>query len=99
MSLANALNILGIPTLHHRFARDIDGKRSILRLQDLASENMADGKRPFFGLDEDFQGFCDFSGKSFYQQIDLAYPNSKFIVTKRDLESWLESRFLRSFAS
>lgn len=39
---------------------------------------------------DDWQALTNF-GEHFYPQLDQAYPNSKFILTIRDEEAWLQS--------
>ena len=39
---------------------------------------------------QDWQAISNF-GEHFYPQLDQAYPGSKFILTERELESWLKS--------
>ncbi len=91
-SLAKALNILGVPTLDHRFVTNTRNGPARIRLVDLARRNIAQGRRPFQGLDEKYRGYTDFFGQAFYRQIDIAYPNSKYILTVRPIEDWLRSR-------
>lgn len=43
-----------------------------------------------FDSSGDWQAICNF-GEHFYPQLDQAYLGSKFILTERDLESWLKS--------
>lgn len=38
-----------------------------------------------------YQGIVDITVVPFYRQLDRAYPSSKFILTVRDRQSWLES--------
>jgi hypothetical protein len=83
-SLAEALEILGIKTLHHKHQGN--------RLFDLMQQNMRSGQRLFYGLDPLYRGFSDFAGQYFFQVIDRQYPGSKFILTTRNLEDWLASR-------
>lgn len=82
-SLNDALNYLGISSLHHRFKGE--------RLTTIIKKNQEKGQRLFYGL-ENFTAFTDFSGWDYYKTLDEQYPNSKFIMTYRDLYSWLDSR-------
>lgn len=41
-------------------------------------------------LEED-QAFSDITIIPFYKELDRKYPGSKFILTARDLDDWLES--------
>jgi hypothetical protein len=61
-----------------------------------------------FSLLKDFDGITDITVASVYTKIDQLFPNSKFILTVRDQESWLkslaaqwntESKFDDSFSS
>ena len=76
-SLDRALNDLGIRSIH--FPSDPTTYRElsagIYRLTIL----------------ERFRAVTDISVSPFYAQLDKTYPNSKFILTIRDLDSWLES--------
>jgi hypothetical protein len=83
-SLTEALGILGIETLHH--------KHNGIRLFDLMQQNLRLGYRVFYGLDHLYRGFSDFAGQYFFKLIDQQYPGSKFILTTRDLDTWLDSR-------
>ena len=40
---------------------------------------------------ESFQAATDISVAPFYAQLDQVYPNSKFVLTVRDLDAWLDS--------
>ena len=91
-SLASALNILGIRTLHHNFKSISNNKNRDIRLVDFWRHNLRNGRRPFYGLDNSFYGFGDFFGEACFKQLDLAYPGSKFILTTRPLDEWLASR-------
>lgn len=79
-SLAAALELLGIPTLHHtaRVKASLEKERKA-GLEPLSTE-------------PDFRAFADYPIDEFYQELDATYPNSIFISTNRDLESWLDSR-------
>jgi glycosyltransferase involved in cell wall biosynthesis len=75
--LAEALNILGFKVAHY-----LDDE---ITLKELMS-----GKYDFSLLNE-FDGITDITVAPFYTQLDKLYPNSKFILTIRDKESWLKS--------
>ena len=75
-SLTEALNILGIKTVH--YPRDMETFKCLLR-----------GTLELPILKE-FDGITDTPVVPFYKQFDRIYPNSKFILTVRDLETWLE---------
>lgn len=83
-SLTEALGILGIDTIHH--------KHNGIRLYDLMQQNIRLGCRLFYGLDHLYRGFSDFAGQYFFKLIDQQYPGSKFILTTRNLDTWLDSR-------
>lgn len=40
---------------------------------------------------EGYGGATDITVAAFFRELDAAYPGSKFVLTVRDLESWLES--------
>lgn len=83
-SLAEAFTLLGLRAVHFRY----EGHR----LFDIVRANLSIGRRPFGGLDQRFDFFSDFAGQLCFRQIDAAYPGSRFIVTTRRLEDWLDSR-------
>ncbi len=83
-SLTEAMRILGYRAAHYKH----QGKR----LVEIVVGNIGMGQRPFLGLEGDYDVYSDFAGRHFIPLLDQCYPNSKFIVTKRDLESWLDSR-------
>lgn len=76
-SLAEALNILGIRTNHWKHHNEIsdDIKNNNFKLRTL----------------EYFDAVCDNPIPSIYKELDIAYPNSKFILTIRDEEKWIAS--------
>lgn len=84
-SLCNALNILGIPSVHQRTKDNVD-------LEYLAEENIKKQNKLFYPYDLEYQGFCDFSGFRFYKNLYESYPNSKFILTLRPVDDWVRSR-------
>ena len=74
-SLSEALNQLGIGTKYYSHERQ--PRKALL-----------DGtKLPIL---EQYQGLVD-GIAPFYRRLDRAYPGSKFILTVRDKQSWLES--------
>lgn len=83
-SLAKALEKLGYSTLHYRFGKT--------RLYDIMRQNARKGHKLLTGLDERYHAFSDFAGHNFYRQLDKQYPGSKFILTLREMEAWLNSR-------
>ncbi|MBN1217184.1 MAG: hypothetical protein JXA99_17320 [Candidatus Lokiarchaeota archaeon] len=44
-----------------------------------------------FDLLDDYDGISDITVAPYYAQLDKLYPNSKFILTLRDKEAWLNS--------
>jgi hypothetical protein len=83
-SLARALQRLGYRTLHYHLGRE--------RLVDIADRNVRAGRRAFDGIDGEYDAFSDFAGQRFYRLLDHQYPGSRFILTIRALEAWLDSR-------
>jgi hypothetical protein len=79
-SLNKALNILGIRSLH-----DPNGVPEILKYE--KKNNL----KTLSTLNE-FKGFSDYPFDKIFKELDKAHPNSKFILTIRDLKSWLISR-------
>ena len=84
-SLTEALNILGIPTIHYIS----DEGQPLLQL---AEDNIKDNKNVFDSLDDVYQGFSDFAGELFLENIYNQYPNSKFIFTNRNPYDWIKSK-------
>ena len=82
-SLAVAMEILGFKSIHYW----CNGKR----LFDIVRENVND-RRPILDGFDSYDFFADFEGQLFLKELDVEYPNSKFILTIRELNDWLESR-------
>jgi len=78
-SLANALLILGIPTL-----------KSPYELEYMYLNDSILGKKPFYRYPDKI-GFADYPIPRIYKVMDRAYPDSKFILTVREEEQWLRS--------
>jgi Sulfotransferase domain len=76
-SLDLALNELGIRSIHFPCDRTT--------YDELAAGNYQ------LSLLKQYQALTDIPVAPFYAQLDAAYPNSKFILTVRDVESWLDS--------
>ncbi|MEL6942638.1 MAG: sulfotransferase family protein, partial [Bacteroidota bacterium] len=74
-SLARALRILGYSTKDFPSLRYIPGAAFYIKPHQL----------------EAYQAFTDVSIIPFYKKLDQQFPNSKFIYTIRDRESWLTS--------
>lgn len=83
-SLCQALNILGIPSLHHTTP---NGEL----LESAIHLNLQNNKLLLDSYDDAYKGFCDFSGEKFYEKLYYDYPKAKFIFTIRPLEDWLKS--------
>jgi hypothetical protein len=77
LSLATALNRLGIKTKHF----PDDGT---------TQEELRWGKYNLSILNE-FQGLVDIPVAPFYAQLDRLFPSAQFILTTRPTESWLTS--------
>jgi hypothetical protein len=76
-SLGAALNLLGIKTVHW----PSDSKT----LEELRSGNYK------LSVLEKYQGVVDIPVAPYFAQLDKIYPDSKFILTVREQESWLRS--------
>ncbi len=76
-SLTQALTMLGFNTIH---CPDDE-----VTLKELMAGNYN------FSILNDFDGITDITVAPFYAQLDKLFPNSKFILTIRDKESWLRS--------
>lgn len=76
-SLSDALNYLEIPTIHYPFDDD--------------TYQQLRGGDYNLKLLETYQGVVDIPLVPYYAQLDKIYPGSKFILTVRNLDSWLRS--------
>ena len=76
-SLGDALNELGFPTIHYPF-------------DELTYNELRQGNYQLSILNK-YRGIVDIPVAPYYAQLDAAYPGSKFILTVRDVESWLRS--------
>ena len=76
-SLAEALNTLGIRTIHW--------PHDETTFDELRNGNYR------LSLLEEYQGIIDTPVAPYYAQFDSIYPDSKFILTVRDTRSWLRS--------
>lgn len=83
-SLTQALKVLGYRAVHYR--------HGTTRLADIIDANLNAGRRLLTDVEHDYDAFSDFAGERFFQLLDEQYPGSKFIVTLRDLDGWLDSR-------
>jgi hypothetical protein len=82
-SLCSALNYLGIPTLHYFYNNTT--------LEKITARNIKLKRKLFHSLDNNYLGFSDFSGEDYYKILFQQYPNSKFILTTRNIDDWLKS--------
>ncbi len=78
-SLKTALETLGYKTIHN----PAKIKRAIKK----RNEN----KKILHKIDQ-YDAFCDVPIPSIFKELDKDYPNSKFILTTRNKENWLNSR-------
>ncbi len=76
-SLAAALHVLGYK---------VCGQQNNLA-HDLTSGNI----QPFIDLAIVYDGFEDDPWHLLYKELDQAFPNSKFVLTDRDVDSWYKS--------
>jgi hypothetical protein len=88
-SLTDALNLLGYRSLHYP---DDDRTRKEIKAF-LAS----DGDRLRLSILEKYDALTDTPICATFEALDAAYPGSRFVLTVREKESWLEScrRFFR----
>jgi hypothetical protein len=79
----------GTTSLHH--ALEILGYRSIHRPKDrLTAQQLRNGDYRLKVL-ETADAMSDVPVPAVFPQLDRAFPGSKFILTRRDLESWITS--------
>ena len=83
-SLTAALTALGLRAIHHKHRR--------VRLYDIMAQNRYAGRPLLFGLYDAYDALSDFAGQNFFADLDRQYPGSKFILTTRELNAWLDSR-------
>jgi len=74
-SLLEALKLLGILGIHHAPYLFPAMKQEVRTLDSVA----------------EYDAFIDSPFSFFYRDLDAAFPGSKFIYTRRPLESWLQS--------
>ncbi|MCA9487924.1 MAG: sulfotransferase family protein [Nanoarchaeota archaeon] len=82
-SLTKAMEILGFKSLHY--------KKGNFRLYDIMVQNKKNQRDLLYEMEE-YQFFSDFGGSNFYKELDKQYPHSKFILTLRNLNDWINSR-------
>jgi Sulfotransferase domain len=83
-SLTAALKILGYRAVHFQHQG--------VRIFDRVRQNGARGRRLLDGLEQHYDAFSDFAAHGFFETLDRQYPGSRFILTTRELQSWLDSR-------
>ncbi len=76
-SLSMALDVLGFTVIHYPIGETI-------------YKEMTSGKFNFSILDE-FDGITDITVSAYFRELDALYPGSKFVLTVRERESWLNS--------
>lgn len=76
-SLAEALNRLGVRTIHYP--------------SDASTFECLGNGRYRLPILEEYQGAVDIPIAPFYAQLDAEYPGSRFVLTVRERESWLRS--------
>lgn len=87
-SLHKAFEILGFKSVH---CLDDEGNN----IKDIIQENFLAGDNILKGL-EQYDAISDWDmaphTSEIFKEFDKQYPDSKFILNVRDLESWLDSR-------
>jgi Sulfotransferase domain len=82
-SLREALKLLGYKALHG----------GPLETMKLVQQSIDAGEPMLSNLDPEYNAFADVFGVTHYFYLaDVQYPGSRFILTVRDLDQWLESR-------
>jgi hypothetical protein len=85
-SLDHAFQILGLKSVHYV------GKEG--NIKKIIARNQEQGNPLLKGI-EKYDAYSDWSyhtNLELFKEFDRLYPNSKFILTIRDLEGWLRSR-------
>jgi Sulfotransferase domain len=77
-SLGEALNQLDIKTIHYPF-------------DDSTYEALRNGRYDLAILEETYRGIVDIPAAPYYAQWDRQYPGSKFILTVRERQAWVQS--------
>jgi sulfotransferase family protein len=83
MSLAHALGLLGFRSLH--FPQDDRTREEILGFLTTG------GDRLRLSVLEKYDALTDTPICATFEALDAAYPGSKFVLTTREKEAWLES--------
>ena len=78
-SLTKALNVLGYNAIHWY------DTKTIIKYLDKKQLSID------FNKLEQYDAFTDIPIARIYKELDVCYPNSKFILTVRDMDSWLSS--------
>ena len=82
-SLRQALEILGYKSLH-------GGRPETMWTVQRAID---EGSPMLSYIDPEYEAFTDILGLTYYFSLaDVQYPGSRFILTVRDIEDWLDSR-------
>ena len=89
-SLCTSLNMLGIPSLHYA---NKDRSKSLTKIME---KNLKIGRKLLDPIDSEFKGFTDFDGERFYKILFNQYPNSKYILTIRNKNDWVNSKVKHS---
>jgi hypothetical protein len=88
MSLQKAFNMLGLQFDH--FFENYT-KRGDLWLQVMQTKDRDKRVELLRGRFEDCDAVGDFPASFYFEELALAYPGAKLILTTRDLTSWLQS--------
>lgn len=83
-SLHTALGMLGIRSLHDHAL-----------VKQCVTANTSADLPLLWGLDLEYQAFTDSPICYLYRQLDIMYPESKFILTVRNIEDWVVSRMAK----
>ena len=84
LSLTDALNILGIPTVHCAYRGT--------KINSIISKNRAQHKPLLEPMHLEYRGFTDFRGEYTFETLYTQYPDSLFVYTHRPVAEWFESR-------
>src|SRR6478609_6913841 len=91
-SLSDALELLGYRSLHWGGRDQATALRRGPEIRMAVERALADG-RPLLEDIEDADAYSDILALSTnFDVLDRQYPGSKFILTVRDLDDWLDSR-------
>ena len=89
-SLTWALRYLRIKSLHFAVGND-DINQNAIEIENVIEDNIRRNLKALNGLDEEYQGFSDFNGETYYKTLYKDYPNSMFILTVRPFNDWVKS--------